>query len=78
MLIKDIKYWAWLIQNICLVSLEGRLTPRVYLPGKSIPEVYQEWLEKKVCLNNALQFHTHHVPCIVQPRKRDICRKQVL
>lgn len=69
MLIKDIKYWAWLIQNICLVSLEGRLTPSVYLPGKYIPEAYQEWLGKKVCLNNALQFHRHHVPCIVQPRK---------
>lgn len=50
MLIKDIKHWAWLKQKTRLVSLEGSLTLSVYLPGNSIPVVYQKWLEKKVSM----------------------------
>jgi hypothetical protein len=27
--------------------------------------------EESVCLNNALQFHTHYVPCTVTPRQKE-------
>jgi len=73
MLIKDIKYWAWLIQNMCLVSLEGWLTPSVYLPGKSIQVVYQEWLEKYVSMpqqRSSISHTSRTMYCTTQKARR--------
>jgi len=61
------------MRNICLVNLEGSLTPSVYWPAKSISVVYQEWLEKKVSTpqqRSSISYTLRTMYCTTQKARR--------
>jgi len=61
------------MQNICLVNLEGSLTPSVYLTAKSISVVYREWLEKKVSMpqqRSSISYTLCTMYCTTQKARR--------